>query len=109
MTSSFKTIISITVLVLASVTAFSALAQTFTAPATAASGARGQGKAMKAIDTNQDKQISRDEAKGKPKLEKHFDAIDANKDGQLSRAEMKAYRNAHKGEYKGQGKSQLKS
>ena len=106
MTSSFKTIISSTTLLLASATAFSVLAQTPATPATAASGARGHG--MKAIDTNKDRQISRDEAKGKPKLEKHFDAIDTDKDGQLSRDEMKAYRNAHKGEHKGQTKSQSK-
>ncbi len=31
-------------------------------------------------------------------LEKNFDAIDANKDEQLTRAELKAYREAHKGE-----------
>jgi hypothetical protein len=100
MTSSFKTLISSTVLVLASATAFSAFAQTHAAPATPASGARAHGKGMKDIDVNKDKLISRDEAKGKPKLEKHFDAIDSNKDGQLSREEMKAYRQAHKGERK---------
>ena len=64
---------------------------------------------MKDIDVNKDKQISRDEAKGKPRLAKNFDAIDTNKDGQLSRDEMMAYRKAHKGEHKGEGKGQPKS
>lgn len=100
MTASFKTLISSTVLALASATAFSALAQTPSAPAAPASGARTPGKSLKELDTNKDKLISRDEAKGRPHLTKNFDAIDANKDGQLSRAEMKAYRQAHKGEAK---------
>ena len=68
MTSSFKTLISSTILVLASSIAFSALAQAPAAPAapvTPASGARPHGKSMKEIDTNKDKMISRDEAKGK--------------------------------------------
>ena len=109
MTSSFKTLISSTVLALASATAFSAFAQTPAAPATAASGARPHGKGMKDIDTNKDKLISRDEAKGKPRLTKNFDAIDTNKDDQLSSDEMMAYRKAHKGERKGEGKVQPKS
>ena len=100
MTASFKTLISSTVLALASATAFSALAQTPSAPAAPASGARTPGKSLKELDTNKDKLISRDEAKGRPHLTKNFDAIDANKDGQLSRGEMKAYRQAHKGEAK---------
>jgi hypothetical protein len=108
MTSSFKTFVSSTVLVLASSFAFSALAQTPAAPATPASGARGHGKGLKELDTNKDKMISRDEAKGKPHLTKNFDAIDANKDGQLSRDEMKAYRQAHKGEHKGERKGEGK-
>ena len=100
MTASFKTLISSTVLALASATAFSALAQTPSAPVAAASAARTPGKSLKELDTNKDKLISRDEAKGRPHLTKNFDAIDANKDGQLSRGEMKAYRQAHKGEAK---------
>ncbi|MES1979244.1 MAG: hypothetical protein V4451_14490 [Pseudomonadota bacterium] len=43
----------------------------------------------------------RGEVEGRPMLEKNFDAIDAidaAKDGQLTRVEMKAYREAHKGE-----------
>ena len=109
MTHSFKTLISSTVLVLASATAFSALAQTPAAPGTPASGARGHGKGLKELDTNNDKMISRDEAKGRPRLSKNFDTIDTNKDGQLSRDELKAYRKAHKGEHKGEGKGQTKS
>jgi hypothetical protein len=101
MTSSFKALISSTVLVLASATAFSALAQTPPAPSAPASSARTPGKGLKALDTNKDKMLSRDEVKGRPHLTKNFDAIDANKDGQLSRDEMKAYRQAHKGEGKG--------
>jgi hypothetical protein len=103
MTASFKTIISSTVMVLASSIAFNALAQTPAAPATQADpaqGARTPGKALKALDTNNDSMISRAEAQGKPRLVKHFDAIDANKDGQLSTDEMKAHRKAHKGEGK---------
>ena len=107
MTPAFKTFISSTVLVLASATAFSALAQVPAAPGMPASGARVHGKALKELDTNNDKQISRDEAKGKPRLTKNFDAIDTNKDGQLSRDEMMAYRKAHKGE--GEGAGQPKS
>ena len=109
MTSSFKNLIPATVLVLASATAFSALAQTPPAPGVPASGARAHGKGLKALDTNKDNLISRDEAKDKPHLTKNFDAIDTNKDGQLSRDEMKAYRQTHKGERKGEGKGQPKS
>ena len=109
MTSSFKTLISSTVLVLASATAFNALAQTPPAPVAPASGARTPGKGLKALDTNKDKMLSRDEVKGRPQLTKNFDAIDANKDGQLSREELKAYRQAHKGERKGEGKGPAKN
>ena len=106
MTPSFKTLISSTVLVLASATAFNAMAQTPATPAAPTQGARTPGKGLKALDTNNDKMISRDEAKGRPHLTKNFDAIDTNKDGQLSRDELKTYRKAHKGEHKGEGKGQ---
>lgn len=105
MTLSFKTFVTSTLVVLATVTTFNAIAQT---PATPASSPRPHAKGMKVIDANKDKLISRDEAKGKPKLEKHFDAIDSNKDGQLSREEIIAYRKAHKGEHKGEGRGQTK-
>jgi Ca2+-binding EF-hand superfamily protein len=51
-------------------------------------------KGLAALDTNHDQLISRNEAKGHPRLEKNFDAIDSNKDGQLSRDELKAFRTA---------------
>lgn len=111
MTSSFKTIISSTVLVLASGIAFSALAQAPATPATPAApaqGARTPGKGLKALDTNKDKMLSRDEVKSRPHLTKNFDAIDTNKDGQLSRDEMKVYRQAHKGEHKGERMGEVK-
>jgi EF-hand domain pair len=50
-----------------------------------------------ALDTNNNQLISREEAKARPRLEKHFDAIDSNKDGQLSREELQAFRAAHHG------------
>ena len=108
MNVSFKTLFSSTVLVIASAAAFNAVAQAPNAPATLASptapaatataGAHAPGKGLKALDTNNDKMISRDEAKLRPQLSKNFDAIDTNKDGQLTRAELKAYLLAHKGE-----------
>ena len=107
MTSTFKALISSTVLVLASATAFNAMAQTPPAQATPASGAHG--KSLKELDINKDKMISRDEAKGRPMLTKNFDAIDVNKDGQLSRDEIRTYHKAHKGEHRGEGKGQPKS
>jgi EF-hand domain pair len=58
------------------------------------------GKGLASLDINNDQLISRDEAKGRPRLEKHFDAIDSNKDGQLSRDEFKAFRAAHHGQHK---------
>ena len=103
MKTPFKTLLSSAVVVIASVASFNAFAQTPAAPAAPAAGApslRTPGKGIKALDTNKDGQISRDEAKGRPRLSKNFDAIDTNKDGQLSRDELKAYRQAHKGEAK---------
>jgi EF-hand domain pair len=58
------------------------------------------GKGHASLDTNKDQLISRDEVKGRPRLEKYFDAIDSNKDGQLSRDEFKAFRAAHHGQRK---------
>jgi hypothetical protein len=108
MTPSFKTFITSTVLVLASATAFSALAQTPTTPAAPTQGARTPGKGLKELDVNKDKMLSRDEVKGRPHLTQNFDAIDTNKDGQLSRDEMKAYRQAHKGQGQSQGQAKSK-
>ena len=73
-----------------------AFAQTPTAPAAGAKATNN----LKAMDLNKDGQLSREEIKGRPRLEKNFDAIDTNKDGQLSRDELKAYREAHKGQAK---------
>lgn len=56
------------------------------------------GGGLKALDTNGDGQISRDEAKGHTWLEKNFDQIDTNHDGQLSKDELAAWHKAHKGE-----------
>ena len=74
MNLSFKTFISGTVVVLASATAVSAMAQTPMAPTDQTTGTpRGQGKGLKGLDTNNDRMISRDEAKGRPMLAKNFD------------------------------------
>jgi hypothetical protein len=58
---------------------------------------------VKKLDTNKDKLISREEAKGYPPLAQHFDKIDVNKDGQLSRDEMKSARLDHKADQDGDG------
>ena len=69
------------------------------APSTTARAAKpAHHGGFKAIDTNGDGQISRDEAKGHAWLEKNFDQIDTNHDGQLSKEELAAWRKAHKGE-----------
>lgn len=69
------------------------------APSTTARAAKpGHHGGFKALDTNGDGQISRDEAKGHAWLEKNFDQIDTNHDGQLSKEELAAWRKAHKGE-----------
>lgn len=49
-----------------------------------------KGKHAMKLDTNRDGQLSRDEVKARPRLEKNFDRVDANKDGQLSRDELAA-------------------
>ena len=61
-------------------------------------GKPGHHGGFKALDTNGDGQISRDEAKGHAWLEKNFDQIDTNHDGQLSKDELAAWHKAHKGE-----------
>jgi hypothetical protein len=58
---------------------------------------------LRALDTNKDKLISRQEATPNTILSKNFDAIDANKDGQLSRDELKANRKAHQADQDGDG------
>ncbi|CAJ0800350.1 hypothetical protein LMG7141_03809 [Ralstonia condita] len=61
----------------------------------------GRHGGLKAIDTNGDGQVSRDEAKGHAWLEKNFDQIDTNHDGQLSKDELAAWHKAHRGEMRG--------
>jgi hypothetical protein len=108
MTASIKHILSGAIFVMAGVATFTALAQTPPPASPASTGAPGAttaspGKAkprLKDLDTNHDRMISRDEARGRPRLARNFDAIDTNKDGQLSRDELKAYRQAHRGERK---------
>ena len=65
---------------------------------TGRAGKPGHHGGFKAIDTNGDGQVSRDEAKGHAWLEKNFDQIDTNHDGQLSKDELAAWHKAHKGE-----------
>ncbi len=105
MNKSLSTLLSGTAIALASVCTFSAFAQTPPPPPGAAPAPqRGEGLGkpprpnLRELDVNKDKMLSKDEVKGRPMLAKNFDAIDTNKDGQLTRAEMKAYRDAHKGE-----------
>lgn len=108
MKKSLSTLLLGTTIALAGLSTLGAFAQTNAAPAPAAatSSPRGEGlgkparPSFKSMDLNHDKMLSRDEVKGRPMLEKNFDAIDTNKDGQITRAEMKAYREAHKGERK---------
>jgi EF hand len=97
MNTKLKFLLSCAGLAMAAVTVTSVVAQTTTAPSP---HAHKHGKGFEALDTNKDTLISRDEAKGRPRLEKHFDAIDINKDGQLSRDEFKAFRAAHHGQRK---------
>ena len=105
MKKSLTTLLSGSAIALAGLCAFSAFAQT-PPPAAAPATQRGEGlgkparASLKSLDVNNDKMLSKEEVKGRPMLEKNFDAIDTNKDGQLTRAEMKAYREAHKGERK---------
>ncbi|WP_160060908.1 EF-hand domain-containing protein [Psychromonas sp. L1A2] len=48
-----------------------------------------------AIDTNNDSQITKDEAKGR--LSKHFDKIDSDKNGVITQAELSEMQKMHKG------------
>ena len=101
MTTSLRHLLASAVVVIAGTATVSAFAQTpppagSGTPGTATAGPRKAKPRIKDLDTNKDNIISRDEAKGRPRLAKNFDAIDTNKDGQLTRDEMKAYRQAHK-------------
>ncbi len=50
------------------------------------------GAVFKRLDTNHDGLLSRDEVRGRPKLEKRFERIDRNHDQRLSRVELRAAR-----------------
>ena len=105
MTASIQHILSGAIFVMTGVATFTALAQTPLHASTGAPGATTAGPGMvkprrKDLDTNHDRMISRDEARGRPRLARNFDAIDTNKNGQLSRDELKAYHQAHRGERK---------
>ena len=90
------------------------------APAAAAPQGGGDGKGsarkgergerFKKADTNNDGAISKAEADaaGMKGLSKNFDKLDANKDGKVTRDEMKAGREAGKGERKDGGKGEGK-
>jgi Ca2+-binding EF-hand superfamily protein len=97
MNTKLKFLLSCAGIALAAVSVTSVVAQTAPVPSPRA---HMHGKGFEALDTNKDTLISRDEAKGHPRLEKNFDAIDSNKDGQLSRDELKAFRAAHHGQRK---------
>jgi EF hand len=97
MNTQLKFLLSCASVALAAVTVTSVVAQTAPVPSPQA---HAHGKGMEALDTNKDTLISRDEAKGHPRLEKHFDAIDSNKDGQLSREEFKVFRAARHAQHK---------
>ena len=58
------------------------------------------GDKLNAMDINKDGQISRDEAKDHPRLEKAFGSVDTDKDGQLSRGELKSFRELRQGQAK---------
>jgi Ca2+-binding EF-hand superfamily protein len=62
-----------------------------------------RGHQLRALDTNKDKLISREEAKSNAMLSKNFDSMDANKDGQLSRDEIKSFHSANKMDQDGDG------
>jgi EF hand len=91
MNTKLKFLLSCAGLAMAAVGATSVVAQTAPAPG---QRAHMHGKGFEALDTNNDQLVSRDEAKGRPRLEKNFDVIDTNRDGQLSRDELKAFRAA---------------
>ena len=69
------------------------------APATPPGAPHHHRHGLKALDTNGDGMISRDEAQASARLAKNFDAIDANHDGQLSRDELHAYMKQKRAEH----------
>ncbi|QOV88006.1 EF-hand domain-containing protein [Humisphaera borealis] len=52
--------------------------------------AGGPGEMIKRLDTDKDGKISKDEAKGNPRLTENFAKLDANSDGFIDEAEFKA-------------------
>jgi Ca2+-binding EF-hand superfamily protein len=60
-----------------------------------AANARKVQDAFARLDTDKDGKISREEAKGGPRLASRFNEIDAGKDGFITRAELKSFLDAH--------------
>ncbi|MFT4901555.1 MAG: hypothetical protein ACI81V_000829 [Lentimonas sp.] len=65
-------------------------------------GERGKGEGMKALDADQSRSISKEEAANAPRLAEAFDNIDANGDGELTPDELRAHHQAHGGKGKKQ-------
>jgi hypothetical protein len=61
-----------------------------------AHGPGGAGGRYSRLDADGDGFITRDEAAGRPVLQKRFDEIDTNKDQRLSREELRAARRQHR-------------
>ena len=57
-------------------------------------------KHFKAADKDNDGSLTREEAKGMPKVVKNFDAIDADKSGTVTLKEIRTYMKAHRQERK---------
>jgi len=53
-------------------------------------GKKGEGRGFDAADTDSNGELTREEVKDMPRLQKNFDKMDTNKDGKLTRAEMDA-------------------
>jgi hypothetical protein len=83
-------------MLLAAVAAFFTLSTTAFAAETASPAARGSER-FKALDTNNDSAVSKDEWRSQG--DKMFSENDANKDGKLTAEEMKAHREAKRAEW----------
>jgi len=55
-----------------------------------ATGKKGEGRGFDAADADSNGELTREEVKDMPRLQKNFDKMDANKDGKLTRAEVNA-------------------